>query len=730
MVFARLNGWPIPMRSGTVSETHERVGALGERYHGGPATRAERARARRIPFTTAPMLHAEADTLEGILEGRGAHFPLDFDAHSDRTGVGPDTDSPGNWAIVPRELYTSGVFGAGYLSVTTSIVWDLRLPADWLVMFWRDVDSSATAEHVAVRSDGAKWLDGTRNDAAAVPELVVDEGAVALTTGAYDDLVALPFAPSDTFVDETTRWTRGRGLRFYAPFADGTARDVVGGAEHDDTGGFTGAVQRVGGAAGGCYVGTGTPGDGLEYPTADAATAASGRTELTFELVVQPADLVTATLADHGAWRLRHVAGVLEATVETASGDAVTTSARSLAVDDETHVGMTWSQATGLVSLYIGGTVSHATSTAQPGAAPLSDVTEPLTLGAKPDTTETLNGRISEARFYDRALTATELRERAREALEGVRGPVPRAYAALPELALTGELAGSRSLTVLGQSLGQAVVQHGQRPGDAVGWHNDSRTVSGELEIVSADASRESLPAPLWSFLLAERYLYGTELEPAERGLPPATLTGARVFVPGPFGYGRARAFEADVADLFELAASHAAVLYGLRAVTAVLWVRRVGPTGVERGLFNLAAAAGFVKLGMSITGAGEVRVRGRASTATPPIAHTSTGTIATGLPWHMIGGTLDLAGGATQVFADDCGLASNPLGFFETTSHAFGATSFSAEAYAAESAIGAGPALTVPAYAHVASVTLYPGVLTALEGARIWRAGRRGVFR
>lgn len=73
-----------------------------------------------------------------------------------------------------------------------ALTYSFALGSVWSVSLWR---WSGTAwEHFVVRSDGAKWLAGTRNDAAGTTFLSVSGGSVTLAaSNSFDDLAAFPF---------------------------------------------------------------------------------------------------------------------------------------------------------------------------------------------------------------------------------------------------------------------------------------------------------------------------------------------------------------------------------------------------------------------------------------------------------------------------------------------------------------------------------------------------------
>jgi len=159
-----------------------------------------------------PVVDAESsDSFEGLIEGRGHHFSFDganAGAWSE-AGLGPESGS----------AYTIGSparIGSGKLVVTGSVTWNPNLiDGKSTVLYWRSSDSGVTWEHVSVRADGAKWLDGVRADATATAELTVSNGAVALASSfQYDDLVILPYIMAETHVEAFYDWSNAGSKPF------------------------------------------------------------------------------------------------------------------------------------------------------------------------------------------------------------------------------------------------------------------------------------------------------------------------------------------------------------------------------------------------------------------------------------------------------------------------------------------------------------------------------------
>jgi hypothetical protein len=492
MTFLRVNGWRIPVRDRGASEELVTWGEVPRSRDGRPL-RHRRAVVRDPSFNAIFMLEQDANALVALLEGRGHHFPFNIDAHSE-SGLGPDTPAAGAWSITYRTLGANGILGAGFLTVTTSIVWDAQLPRGlWTILYWRNVNSTSTAEHVAVRADGAKWLNGVRNDALVTTELVVDEdlGAVALTAGDYDDLVLLPWHAPDSFVEDFYRWTTEKHISLHVPVLDGTPRDTIGLILLPPTllGGVS--VVRTGGRVGGCIIAD-AAGEAVSLFSA-AETDVFGKTEITFEawvypLAATPAGTVAAHIAGGAGWRLDLLASTpagrvgVRARVHTATGTAEHATApldreNSLVPGTWNHVLFTWVRSSGRVALRVNGrSVPRVAGsfTDQPGSAPLNDGGAATYLGNDSTLAVPANARLSGIRFYRLALTDDEAIDAHRAGLEGVPGQEPRPFSALPRVVLDGAAVGYRPRAVVAEVTDQPYVQHGQKAGVAACVYDSS----------------------------------------------------------------------------------------------------------------------------------------------------------------------------------------------------------------------------------------------------------------
>lgn len=729
-MFLRLLGWPVDVRDRSARASFERFGDLGAGF-AGQRQRASRIAVRSLNVEATYVEADDADTLECLLEGRGQHMPFDLDAHSS-SGLGPDTAAAGAWEIVPRPPMTDGMFGGGWLRVTSSIVWDTELPDDrWTVMFWRDVAPASGAEHIVVRADGAKWLNGVRDDALSTPELTVDEGAVALSAGDYDDLVILPVSACATFVEQFYRWTTERGLVGYVPFNDGTGREVLADAAGTLVG--AAAILRVGGRAGGSLA-VASAGDALTH-VAGPWSRALGRSALTFEAWVlpnaySPAGTIVSTRTGGVGWALSLVPNAftgrvgLRGEVGTTLGVAYSQSAAAVASTFapgvQTHVAMVWQQASGIVTLYVNGRAVTASGTSYPGAAAADDsAVATVTTGNTPGLTDVANGRISEWRLYSTALSALEVYERWRAGIEGAPGALPKPCSPLPVLAVDGEVVHGRQALMRAQTRDQTIVQHGPKPGAAAGWRNASRSMPFELAPEHEEPA-PVLPLPIWSLLLDERFVDGNAIA-AVPG-PFATVYSSKPpFTVGPFGQGRAQAFGGSHG--IELQALHGESLAGLRGATVVVWFRRTSVVATVRGLVRLSTAGLTPKIELRLTSAGNLQAFARPNAGEATVTATAATAVSTG-PFHLCAAIVDVTASRVAVALDDAGLGLSPVGLYTSATGAWSAERFDGTFDPATSLIGSS------LVGDVAMVALYPRALARAEILAMWHAGRRGVLR
>lgn len=199
MSFLIVNGWTVPVANDAASYQYDYVGELDSRYNNRPS-RARRALKKNWSFTTPKMAQDCADTLEALLKGVGHYYPFDADTWS-------DSGYPTVGSSFVHQTGGGAHRGAGYLQINGSTTFPVDLPdAKWTVMVWRR-DGGGWEQYI-VRSDGAKFLDGIRNDALSTTWLTVTLNSVVINDSAvdYDELTIYPAVMCDDFCEEQWGW--------------------------------------------------------------------------------------------------------------------------------------------------------------------------------------------------------------------------------------------------------------------------------------------------------------------------------------------------------------------------------------------------------------------------------------------------------------------------------------------------------------------------------------------
>ena len=229
--FVRLNGWGLDILNETGSGSVEFFGETKSSFTNRPR-RTERNIPRSWSFEVKFKEEDEVDTLEGLVDGRHRHWSFDFDPWSE-SGHGPTTLT-GTWGseyFINTSTPTPRMgFGCLQIADGESIDFDAGLwPGKHAVMWW--FWDGAAWEHRVERNDGAKWVDGSRNDAASFPELAIlvngDIRFAASGSDLYiDDLVTMQFAANYKFLEQCYAWMNTNDHAFSSSpclFFDGSA---------------------------------------------------------------------------------------------------------------------------------------------------------------------------------------------------------------------------------------------------------------------------------------------------------------------------------------------------------------------------------------------------------------------------------------------------------------------------------------------------------------------------
>lgn len=198
MTFSTLNGWQLLALNQSPSKGYTYHGEHSPGYSGRPFRR-RRDIPRRWELETKFASQNYCDTLEGLLAGQGHVINFEDGTAWTSQGVTPESGS----------VYTInyGTAKFGYNSVTVadgdSLLWNPRLPPKWTIMYWY---LDGTWEHRAIRSDGGKWSDGSRDDLLSFPEVVNGSGGIGFspsgTNVTIDDVVILPFVAHFSLIEE------------------------------------------------------------------------------------------------------------------------------------------------------------------------------------------------------------------------------------------------------------------------------------------------------------------------------------------------------------------------------------------------------------------------------------------------------------------------------------------------------------------------------------------------
>jgi hypothetical protein len=211
--WAKANGLELAKIAATAVEPKGDRRNIGDQAQAvdGSLRLTQQTKKRDLHFTSIPLLLADAFAWESFLTGEGNVWSFDAGVTKgfySSKGVGPSSSTG---AVI--DVTSGSKFGAGHLELaistgtitfTGALLNTFFATPSWTVMVWRfDDTSDLTYHHYVVRSDGAKWKDGVRNDATATAWLTVSGSNVTLNPSGsvdpvnYDDLVCLPFAVLD-----------------------------------------------------------------------------------------------------------------------------------------------------------------------------------------------------------------------------------------------------------------------------------------------------------------------------------------------------------------------------------------------------------------------------------------------------------------------------------------------------------------------------------------------------
>lgn len=217
---------------------------------------------RAWSFSTTLLTKDEADGLEGLINGSGNYFSF-------------QTDLWGSEGVKPVYIGWTAGTASGKVGLCAAAssgqAWDFSL-YNYLynktrtILVYRN-PGTGTWTHYAVRDDGVKFVDGSRNDAASTTFLSWDDRAGTLTISGgtsykFDELIVVPYRMSltmipafRTYMNAGNRFSALRKLKVTGDFLNGVNTEItcVGfvtsaddqGRPSSDSGGWDNAARRL-----------------------------------------------------------------------------------------------------------------------------------------------------------------------------------------------------------------------------------------------------------------------------------------------------------------------------------------------------------------------------------------------------------------------------------------------------------------------------------------------------
>lgn len=197
--FLRVNGITVPVADGAAAFGQTEFDAMSRAVDLTPLW-SRRGTKRFWKFSTRWKTTAEALAFRDLLTGNGVQA-LSFETNSlyTKKGLAPASASGGFTVSSSNPKY--GTYRAAATAGSTATWAVLSSSSAWSVLLWHTSDGGSTWTHYVVRSDGAKWVAGVRNDAASTTFVGISSGVLTLGNGSangFDDVVVLPFlVPTD-----------------------------------------------------------------------------------------------------------------------------------------------------------------------------------------------------------------------------------------------------------------------------------------------------------------------------------------------------------------------------------------------------------------------------------------------------------------------------------------------------------------------------------------------------
>lgn len=199
--FLRLNGIAVPVAVDSAELGQDEPGQGGRSDDGSPIF--NRRWTKRVwSVRTTLRTSAEALAWRDLVTGKGHVLNWEDSVHYASSGLAPSSVQADFTISAVNPKYGTKR-AASAATATNKASWPMFTSSSpWTVCLWDTTDGGATWHHYVVRSDGAKWVDGVRNDAASTTFLAVAAGVVTLgvtsVAHGFDDVVGFPqLMPTD-----------------------------------------------------------------------------------------------------------------------------------------------------------------------------------------------------------------------------------------------------------------------------------------------------------------------------------------------------------------------------------------------------------------------------------------------------------------------------------------------------------------------------------------------------
>jgi len=702
MSFFNINGWNVPIVNGGMSETSTQYGNSGKSF-----TNRSLIRRRMTPRTwSGNMLFqtpSVADTVEGLLMGRGHHFPLNTGFWSD-SGVAPTT-------LVNKSIVEGGGlqrFGTGHADFTSDMSFDIGFPnGKWTVIVWADLTGTGDWHHYAETATGDTYKDGeavvvTSFASVADGVLTISEADFPVSTAlikGMDDLVLLPFNVDASFIADLYTWQSADGIVMQCPFDyPGDFADRVNGvlgtvsSVTDDT--VAGDLNRVSGS--GSLLNISTPDTVTFAVVAGDPTETDNIDEQTVCFWIRPDSAATGAAvsrvcsqgAGASSWIFDMNVGVMRAYrgVGTAFNDLDILDTQAVATDEWVHfvAAYTTDGITSSMSLYRNGALVGSDTT--PFGAGTNSFN--VVMGGSPSG---YTGNTDDFRYYKQALSANQIAEIYDYGLHGYDfiPPQDRAFSKLPRLLVSGDCIGSQHpKEVIGKVDSEAYVQHGGT------YSPNDRSINLMLQEVSP-LQESGISRPDANFILDPEFVIDQINGPSSLDASGGYEYEKKAGTAAPTlvydmddGFGFCQSFVKTSNQGFDLPSNTSGFsnlssdLGGHSGVSVGAWIYIETLTAVG-SILNIPIKAGssFSKVALNVhtNGGGSIQWGGRSEIGDLFQGPTSGLPVISTGEWYFILGTLDLPSATASIYANVASKTTVSL-LDEATGLSFGRTTFSAE--------------------------------------------------